>query len=178
MRVRLALLVPPPSEHLLAVLGSEGVGEGQVMGREKQWFLFMSWRLSLQEDGFNCVISSFCLLLTFQVRLQETVGETLSRDPRYQMVFRQWFSVRTGAQQEAAASLRHAEDNILRQLSNTLWWLLFIPGARSRSGTRQWLWGLRRPRPSVPPTACLPASHPSGCGVVPALRLFFADSGQ
>lgn len=170
-----------PLSHSICWLCSglrKGGGRGEVMRREKQWFLFMSCCLSLEEDGFNSVISSFCLLLTFQVRLQGTVGETLSRDPRYQMVFRQWFSIRTGTKQDAATFLRNAEDNVLRQLSNTVWWLLFVPGAGSRSSLCQWLWGLRCPGPSVPPPACLPVGDPSGCGFVPALRLFLAVSGQ
>lgn len=129
----------------------------------------------MAEDGFISLISSFCLSLTFQVRLQETVGETPSRDPRYQMVFRQWLSTRTGAQD--ATSLRNAEDNILRQLLCTFRWLLVLPGAGG-SGSRQRLWGLRCTGPSVPPPAGLPVSPPSGCGFVPALCLLFTVTGQ
>lgn len=118
-------------------------------------------------------------LLTFQVRLQGTVGETPSRDPRYQMVFRQWVSTRTGAHADAAAtSLRNAEDDILRQLLNALRRLLVLPGAGGGSSSRQRLWGLRCPGPSVPPPAGLPVCPPSGCGFVPALRLLLTVAGQ
>lgn len=81
-------------------------------------------------------------LLTFQVRLQGTVAEIQSRDTRYQMVFRQLLSARTGAQEDAATSLRHAEDNILRELLDAFRWLLVLPGAGSGSGGRQRLRGL------------------------------------
>lgn len=117
-------------------------------------------------------------LLTSQVRLLGTVGETPSRDPRYQMVFRQWLSSRTGAQEDAATSLRNAEDNILRQLLDAFRWLLLLPGAGGGSGSRQRLWGLRCPGPSVPPPAGLPVGDPSGRGFVPALGLLFAVTGQ
>lgn len=64
-RVSVHAVCPPraPSSGASAgcELGSERVGEGQVMRREKQWFLFMSACLSLEEDGFNSVISLFCL---------------------------------------------------------------------------------------------------------------------
>lgn len=118
-------------------------------------------------------------LLTFQVRLQGTVGETPSRDPRYQMVFRQWFSTRTAAQADAATSLRDAEDNVLRQLLGAFRWLLVLPGSGGGCGSgRQRLWGLRCPGPSFPPPACLPVGDPSGCGFVPALCLLFTVTGQ
>lgn len=118
-------------------------------------------------------------LLTFQVRLQRTVGGTPSRDPRYQMVFRQWVSARTGAQADAATSLRNAEDYVLRQLLDTFRWLLVLPGAGSGgSSGRQRLRGLRCAGPSVPPPAGLPVCCPSGCGLVPALGLFSAVPGQ
>lgn len=115
-------------------------------------------------------------LLTFQVRLQGTVGGTLSRDPRYQMVFRQWFSTRTGA-----TSLRNAEDYVLRQLLDALRWLLVVPGAGGSGGGgggRQRLRGLRRPDSIVSPPAGLPVGDPSGCGLVPALCLLVTVAGQ
>lgn len=60
-----ALVMPPPLEHLQAVYWAQKEGEvGERRGavrKEKQWFLFMSWCLSLQEDGFIALISLFCL---------------------------------------------------------------------------------------------------------------------
>lgn len=59
MREQFALLVPPSLEHLQAGFRSEGEGRG---GRkEKHWFLFMSWCLSVREDGFISLISLFCV---------------------------------------------------------------------------------------------------------------------
>lgn len=129
-------------------------------------------------------LSHFFILplpLTFQVRLQGTVGEAPSRDPRYQMVFRQWLSARTGAQANATTTsspLRNAEDLVLRQLFHALRWLLLLPGAGDSSGPRQWLWGVRRPGPGVPPPAGVPVGDPSGGGFVPALCLLPTSSGQ
>lgn len=120
----------------------------------------------------------YSALLTFQVRLQGTVGEIPSRDTRYQMVFRQWLSTRTGAQEDATTSLRNAEDNILRQLLNAFRWLLVLPGAGGGSSSCQWLWGLRCPSPSVPSPAGLPVGSPFGCGFLPALCLLFTVTGQ
>lgn len=117
-------------------------------------------------------------LLTFQVRLQRTVGEIQSRDTRYQMVFRQLLSARTGAQEDAATSLRNAEDNILRQLLDAFRWLLVLPGAGSGSGSRQWLRGLRCAGPSVPPPAGLPVGHSSGCGFLSAVCVLLTVTGQ
>lgn len=119
--------------------------------------------------------------LTFKVRLQGTVGKTPSRDLRYQMVFRQWVSVRTGAPEDAA-SPRHAEDFLLRQLLRALRRLLLLPGpGRSgggSSGRRQRLWELRCAGPGVPPPAQLPVGGPPGRGLVPALRVLPAGPGQ
>lgn len=119
-------------------------------------------------------------LLTFQVRLQGAVGETPSRDPRCQMVFRQWLSTRTGAQEEAATSLRNAENDVLRQLLDAFRWLHLLPGAGGGggcSGGRQRLRRLRCPGPGVPPPAGVPVNDPSGCGFLPAVRLLSTVAG-
>lgn len=118
------------------------------------------------------------LLLTFQVRLQGTVGEIQSRDTRYQMVFRQWLSARTGAQEDAATSLRNAEDNVLRQPLHALRRLLVLSGSGSGGRRRQRLRWLRCPGPGVPPPAGLPVGDPSGRGFLSALRVLVTIAGQ
>lgn len=123
----------------------------------------------------------YSVSLTFKVRLQGTVGKTPSRDLRYQMVFRQRVSVRTGAPEDAAASSRHAEDNLLRQLLRALRRLLVLPGAGGGSGgssRRQRIRELRCTGPGVPPPARLPVGDPPGRGLVPALCVLLAGSGQ
>lgn len=178
-----ALVMPPPAEHLHTVYRAQKGGELGRRGGSEERKAVVSIHVMAPFIGGRWIYRShfFILpLLTFQVRLQGTVGETPSRDPRYQMVFRQWVSTRTGAHADAAAtSLRNAEDDILRQLLDALRWLLVLPGAGggSSGSSRQRLWGLRCPGPSVPPPAGLPVCHPSGCGFVPALRLLLTVAG-
>lgn len=138
VREQFALLVPPSLEHLQA--GFRNKGEG----REKRKAMVSIHVMVPFSAGRWIYLSHFFILrlLTFQVRLQGTVGEIQSRDTRYQMVFRQLLSARTGAQEDAATSLRNAEDNILRQLLDAFRWLLVLPGAGSYSGCRQRLRGL------------------------------------
>lgn len=177
------LLVPPPLEHLQAVRWAQK-GGGRLGGVQKR--KAVSIHVMMPFIGGRWIYLSYFFilpLLTFQVRLQGTVREIASRDTRYQMVFRQWLSTRTGAQEDAAAAaaatpLRNAEDNILRQLLNAFRWLLVLPGAGGGSSGCQRLWGLRCPGPSVPPPAGLSIGNPFGCGFLPALCLLFTVAGQ
>lgn len=178
MREQFALLVPPSLEHLQAGFRSKGEGwGGEGRGGQRKALVSIHVMVPFSAGRWIYLSHFFILrLLTFQVRLQGTVGEIQSRDPRYQMVFRQLLSARTGAQEDAATSLRNAEDNILRELLDALRWLLILPGAGS--GSRQWLWGLRRAGPGVPPPAGLPGGHPSGCGFLPAICVLVTVAGQ
>lgn len=171
-----ALLVPPSLEHLQAGFRSKGGGEG----REKRKALVSIHVMVPFSAGRWIYLSHFFILclLTFQVRLQGTVGEIQSRDTRCQMVFRQLLSARTGAQEDAATSLRNAEDNILRQLLDAFRWLLVLPGAGRGSGSRQRLRGLWCAGPGVPPPAGLPVGGPPGCGFVPAICMLVTVTGQ